>query len=59
MALTLLSFCALAIAGFGFCHASARRIDVTTNAFIHLGLGFFVAVAATGFMVSQAGRFLW
>ena len=55
MALTLLSFCALAIAGFGFCHAVARRIDVTTNAFIHVGLGFFVAVAATGFMVSQAG----
>ena len=55
MALTLLSFCALAIAGFGFCHALARRIDVTTNAFIHLGLGFFAAVAATGFVVSQAG----
>ena len=55
MALTVLSFCALTIAGFGFCHALARRIDVTTNAFIHLGLGFFVAVAATGFMVNQAG----
>ena len=45
----------MAIAGFGFCHALVRRIDMTTNAFVHLRLGCFIAVSAAGFIVSQAG----
>jgi len=28
---------------------------MTTNAFVHLGLGCFIAVSAAGFIVSQAG----
>ena len=40
MALTLLSFFALAIAGFGVCQASTRLLELPTNALIKLGLGF-------------------
>jgi hypothetical protein len=50
----VLGFCTFAIAVFGFCHALVRRIDMTTNAFVHLGLGFFIAVSAAGFIVRQA-----
>ena len=53
MALTLLSFFALAIAGFGVCQASTRLLEIPTNTLIKLGLGFFVAMAAVGFIVSQ------
>ena len=53
MALTLLSFFALAIAGFGVCQASTRRLGLPAGALINLGLGFFVAMAAVSFIVSQ------
>ena len=53
MALTLLSFFALAIAGFGVCQASTRLLELPTNALIKLGLGFFVAMAAVSCIVSQ------
>ena len=53
MALTLLSFFALAIAGFGVCQASTRRLGLPADALINLGLGFFVAMAAVSFIVSQ------
>ena len=46
MALTLLSFFTLAIAGFGVCQASTRRLELPTNALINFGLGFFVVMAA-------------
>ena len=53
MALTLLSFFALAIAGFGGCQALTRRMALPTNALINLGLGFFVAMAVVSLIVSQ------
>ena len=53
MALTLLSFFALAIAGFGVCQALTRLLELPTNALIKLGLGFFVAMAAVSCIVSQ------
>ena len=53
MALTLLSFFALAIAGFGVCQASTRLLELPTNGLIKLGLGFFVAMAAVSCIVSQ------
>ena len=53
MALTLLSFFALAIAGFGVCQALTRQLELPTNALINLGLGFFVAMAAVSCIVSQ------
>ena len=53
MALTLLSFFTLAIAGFGACQAFTRRLALPTNALINLGLGFFAAMAVVGFVVSQ------
>ena len=53
MALTLLSFFALAIAGFGVCQASTRRLGLPADALINLGLGFFVAMAVVSFIVSQ------
>jgi|GEM_PF-1810841 len=53
MALTLLSFCALAFAGFGLCQALTRRLALPTNALINLGLGFFVAMAVVSLIVSQ------
>ena len=54
MVLTLLSFFALAIAGFGVCEASTRRLKLPTNALINLGLGFFVATAVVGFIISHS-----
>ena len=54
MVLTLLSFFALAIAGFGVCEASTRRLKLPTNALIILGIGFFVAIAVVVFIVSQS-----
>ena len=53
MALTLLSFFTLAIAGFGACQAFTRRLALPTNSLINLGLGFFVAMAVVSFLVSQ------
>ena len=53
MALTLLSFFTLAIAGFGVCQASTRRLELPTDGLINLGLGFFVAMAVVSFIVSQ------
>ena len=53
MALTLLSFFALAIAGFGVCQASTRRLKLPTDPMINLGLGFFVTMAVVSFIVSQ------
>ena len=53
MALTLLSFFTLAIAGFGACQAFSRRLALPTNALINLGLGFFAAMAVVGFVMSQ------
>ena len=53
MALTLLSFFALAIAGFGGCQSLTRRMELPTNALIDLGLGFFAAMAVVGFVVSR------
>ena len=53
MALTLLSFFALAIAGFGVCQALTRQLELPTNALIKLGLGFFVAMAVVSCIVSQ------
>ena len=53
MAFTLLSFFALAIAGFGVCQASTRLLELPTNGLIKLGLGFFVAMAAVSCIVSQ------
>ena len=53
MALTLLSFFTLAIAGFGFCQASTRRLGLPDDALINLGLGFFAAMALVSFIISQ------
>ena len=50
---SLLSFFALAIAGFGVCQASTRLLELPTNGLIKLGLGFFVAMAAVSCIVSQ------
>jgi cbb3-type cytochrome oxidase subunit 3 len=54
MALTLLSFFALAIAGFGVCQVLTRRLELPTNALINLGLGFFLIMAGVSFIVSQS-----
>ena len=53
MALTVFSFFALAIAGFGVCQALTRQLELPTNALINLGLGFFVAMAVVSCIVSQ------
>ena len=53
MALTLLSFFALAIVGFGVCQASTRRLGLPADALINLGLGFFVTMAVVSFIVRQ------
>ena len=53
MALTLLSFFALTIAGFGVCQALARQLKLPTNAPINLGVGFFMAMAVVSCIVSQ------
>ena len=53
MALTFLSFCALAFTGFGLCQALTRRLALPTKTLINLGLGFFVAMAVVGLIVSQ------
>ena len=53
MALTFLSFFALAIAGFGVCQGVTRRLELPTDALIDLGLGFFLAMAVVSFIVSQ------
>ena len=53
MALTLLTLFASAIAGFGVCQASTRRLGLPADALIYLGLGFFVAMAIVSFIVSQ------
>ncbi|MCH1609948.1 MAG: hypothetical protein L7S53_01430, partial [Luminiphilus sp.] len=53
MALTLLSFCALAFTGFGLCQALARRLAYPTNTLVNLGLGFFVSMAVVSLIVSQ------
>jgi hypothetical protein len=53
MALTFLSFCALAFTGFGLCEALTRRLALPANTLINLGLGFFVAMAVVGLIVSQ------
>ena len=57
MALTLLSFFALAIAGFGGCQALTRRMALPTNALINLGLGFFVAMALVCAVCGESGDF--
>ena len=54
MALTLMSFFSLAIAGFGVCQASTRRLGLPADALINLGAGFFVAMAGVSFIVSQS-----
>jgi hypothetical protein len=53
MALTLLSFCALAFTGFGLCQALTRRLALPPNTLINLGLGFFVAMAVVSLTVNQ------
>lgn len=54
MALSLLSFIAITIAGFGAFHASARRAGLHTNTWINLGLGFLIAVASVGLLMKHS-----
>ena len=54
MALSLLSFIAITIAGFGAFHASARRAGLHTNTWINLGLGFLIAVASVGLLMKRS-----
>ena len=54
MALSLLSFIAITIAGFGAFHASARRAGLHTDTWINLGLGFLIAVASVGLLMKHS-----
>ena len=54
MALSLLSFFALAVSGLGLCHGVARRTALDSNLWVELGLGFFCITAAVGHILSMA-----
>lgn len=52
MILSLLSFIALTVSGMGCCRVIARRANITPNIPIEMGVGFFIASAATGLTLS-------
>jgi len=52
MILSLLSFIALTVSGMGCCRVIARRANITPNIPIEVGVGFFIAAAATGLTLS-------
>ena len=54
MALSLLSFFALAVSGLGLCHGLARRTGLDSNLWVELGLGYFCVTAAVGCILSMA-----
>jgi len=54
MILSLLSFLALTVSGMGCCRVIARRANTTLNIAIELGIGFFIAAAATGLILTHS-----
>ena len=52
MAMSFLALLSLTVCGYGLCHRAASRYPLASNSLIEVGLGFFVAAAAVGAVLS-------
>ena len=52
MAMSFLALLSLTVCGYGLCHRAASRYPLASNSLIEVGLGFFVAAAAVGAILS-------